>query len=241
MALGMRSSSFLHLLCIVPDRRSVEDCGQSAFSRAEKKETSMNHQSWKTVLGAAIVCFSLAAPLRAQWTDSIGCTDATLQGDYAFTLHGESLGVLVPQTGAPPKLVPFASPLPADGVAITHFDGHGNLTQVDFVMRNGTSAATPVTPVTVNGFRTGETGSYSVSSDCTGTFRITFPDTTEIHVAFVLGDFGRRIRTVVTRQHVPQLPPAIIPAGTTCAAGTGGCDLGVQIRSDGIKSESGWE
>src|SRR5215472_14032232 len=194
----------------------------------------MNHQSWKTVLWAAFICFSLAAPLRAQWTDSIGCVDATLQGDYAFTLHGESLGVLVPQTGAPPKLAPFASPLPADGVAMTHFDGHGNLTQVDFVMRNGTSAATPGTPLTANGFRSGETGSYEVSPDCTGTFKIKFGDTTEIDVAFVIGNHGQEIRTVVTSQHVPKLPPPIVPPGAVCAA-PAGCDLGVQIRSDGIK------
>ena len=95
--------------------------------------------------------------------------------------------------------------------------------------------ATPTTPVTPNGFRTGETGTYSVSQDCTGTFKIVFPDTTEIDVAFVLANQGREIRTVVMRQHVPQLPPAIIPAGAACALNSGGCDLGVQIRSDGVK------
>jgi hypothetical protein len=172
---------------------------------------------------------------KAQDGDNDGCTDATLQGDYAFTLHGESLGVLVPQTTGPAKLVPFATPLLADGVAITHFNGAGKLEQVDFVMRNGTSAATPTTPVTGNGFRSGENGTYAVKSDCTGTFTITFPDTTEIDVAFVLAKNGHEIRTVVTRQHVPLLPPPIIPTGATCAATSGGCDLGVQIRSDGVK------
>ena len=156
-------------------------------------------------------------------------TDAQARHYLVITPSRCSLGVLVPQTGAPPKLLPFVSPLPADGVAMTRFDGHGNLTQVDFVMRNGTSAATPGTPLT------GETGTYHVNPDCTGWLKLQFPDTTEVDVAFVLARGGREIRTVVTRQHVPALPPAIIPSGATCAAATGGCDLGVQLRSDGVK------
>ena len=190
---------------------------------------------WKIVFVAAIVSLVSATPGRAQNSDNDGCSDASLQGDYAFTIHGESLGVLVPQMNAPPKLLPFASPVLADGVAITHFDGAGGISQVDFIMRNGTSAATPATPTTENGFRSQENGKYSVSQDCTGKFKITFPDTSEIDVAFVLAKGGNEIRTVVTRQHVPLLPAQIIPAGATCAANTGGCDLGVQIRSDGVK------
>ncbi len=144
--------------------------------------------------------------------------------------------VSTPGSALPPRVVPFAGPLLADGVAMTHFDGNKGLKQVDFVMRNGASAATPTTPTTSDGFRSGETGDYSVNFDCTGTFKIVFPDTTEID-----GDFGRTIRAVVTRQHVPQLPPAIIPAGVACDAATNGCDLGVQIRSEDVKSENFWE
>jgi hypothetical protein len=188
----------------------------------------------KGMLAAAIFTFVLSGSARAQDGDYDGCSNATLHGDYAFSLHGESLGILVPQSTGAPKLAPFASPLPADGVAITHFDGNENLTQVDFVMRNGTPAATPTTPVTGNGFRSGETGTYSIQPDCTGKFTIIFPDMTEIDVAFVLANYGREIRTVVTRQHVPALPPPIIPAGATCVPPSG-CDLGVQIRSDGKK------
>jgi hypothetical protein len=187
----------------------------------------------KGILAAAILLLALSVSARAQDGDNDGCSNATLHGDYAFTLHGESLGILVPQTTGAPKLVPFASPLPADGVAITHFDGYGNLTQVDFVMRGGTPAP-GADPPTANGFRTGETGTYSVQPDCTGTFKIKFPDSTEIDVVFVLANHGSEIRTLVTRQHVPALPPMIIPPGATCAAPTG-CDLGVQIRSDGKK------
>ena len=189
----------------------------------------------KILFVAMIASLVLATPGRAQNSDNDGCSDASLQGDYAFTIHGESIGVLAPQNNAPPKLLPFASPRLTDGVAIMHFDGMGGFTQIDFIMRNGTSAATPATPTTENGFRSEENGKYSVSEDCTGKFKITFPDTSEIDVAFVLAKHGSEIHTVVTRQHVPLLPPQIIPAGATCAANTGGCDLGVQIRSDGVK------
>jgi hypothetical protein len=202
----------------------------------KKGEASMKSCLWKMAIACVFAGLCVGNPAKAQDKDNDGCSNATLHGDYAFTVHGESLGVLVPGVPpappAPAKLFPFANPLLADGVAMTHFDGNGGLEQVDFVMRNGTSAATPITPTTDNGFRSGETGTYAVSPDCTGTFKITFADTSEIDVAFVLANQGREIRTVVTRQHVPQLPPAIVPAGANCAAG---CDLGVQIRSDGVK------
>ena len=192
----------------------------------------------KGILAAAIFSLVLSGLARAQDGDNDGCSNATLHGDYAFTLHGESLGILVPQTNAPPRIAFFPSPALADGVAMTHFDGYRNLTQVDFVMRGGTPAPGADSP-TADGFRSGETGTYSVESDCTGKFTIIFPDATEIDVKFVLANYGREIRTVVTRQHVPMLPPMMIPIGATCAPGTppstGGCDLAVQIRSDGKK------
>jgi hypothetical protein len=129
----------------------------------------MKIQIWKGMLAAAIFSVVLSSPAKAQDGDNDGCSNATLHGDYAFAIHGESLGVFVPQTTGAPKLVPFASPVLIDGVAITHFDGNGILKQVDFSMHNGTSVATPTAPPTENGFRAEETGTYSVKSDCTGT------------------------------------------------------------------------
>jgi hypothetical protein len=77
------------------------------------------------------------------------------------------------------------------------------------------------------------------SPACSGVFKIMFPERSEIDVAFVLANHGLEIRTVVTRQHVPERPPAIISAGSECAPLTpeesSGCDLAVQIRSDGVK------
>ena len=154
--------------------------------------------------------------------DNDGCSNASLKGDYSFTIHGETLGVIVP--GTPPTLQPFPVPVPADGVAITEFNGQGGLSQVDFVMRGGMPAITPTTPLTSNGFRSNESGHYNIAADCTGHAAISFPDGSEIDLALVVTHYGREIHTVVTRQHVP-----FIPNNAACASG---CDLGVQIRSD---------
>lgn len=169
------------------------------------------------VLAAAVV---LAGSALA-W-DNDGCSNATLRGDYSFTIHGEALGIIIP--GNPPTLQPFPAPAPADGVAITEFDGKGGLTQVDFVMRGGLPAITPTTPLTGDGFRSNEGGHYGVAPDCTGWATINFPDGSEIDLKLVVANYGREIHTVVKRQHVP-----FIPNNPACASG---CDLGVQIRSD---------
>ena len=51
------------------------------------------------------------------------CSNATLRGEYGFTITGQIL------------LGPLASPV--TGVAMTSFDGEGNLAQVDDVLHNG--------------------------------------------------------------------------------------------------------
>jgi hypothetical protein len=52
-----------------------------------------------------------------------GCTDSTIKGTYAFTVHGQ---ILTPN-----------GPIPIEGLAKTTFDGSGNLTQVDTIADNG--------------------------------------------------------------------------------------------------------
>ncbi|MBV8455932.1 MAG: hypothetical protein JO122_04890 [Acetobacteraceae bacterium] len=173
---------------------------------------------------AALVAGMAAVATGAHAADS--CSNATLKGSYAFSIQGQSLGVLQGTT-----VVPFPSPLPTNGVALTVFDGNGGLTQVDFVMRGGMSAATPSTPLTDNGFRANETGSYSVAEDCTGTELINFPDGSEIDLALVVGAAGNIIKTVVTRQHL-----SVIPGNPNC---TSGCDLAPQISSEAVKVSRG--
>ena len=49
---------------------------------------------WNGILAAAIALPALSGVARAQSTDNDGGSNATLQGDYGFTIHGEVLGVV---------------------------------------------------------------------------------------------------------------------------------------------------
>jgi hypothetical protein len=155
----------------------------------------------KTILTALIACSGLAHAQVA-----IGnCSNATLQGDYAFTITGQIL-------------TPSASAGPVAGVTWTHFDGAGNLTQIDHVVHNG---QTPF-----EDWRPGN-GPYTVNSDCTGTATITaFPTDPRdagppLHLYFVVSTDGSQIRTVVSDP-----PAAVNPAMSFSAAIT---SIGVRI------------
>lgn len=154
----------------------------------------MKRLVWKAMVAGLILAGFLSAGARAQSSDNDGCSDATLKGDYAFTVSGtiwvtDAQGVL--------------EAVQRDGIAMTHFDGTGGLSQVDYVLSGynnlpkppAGSPPPPSDPVT--GFNTDETGTYTVHSDCTGTFTITSPSAI-IKVNFVLSDHGRAIHTIVT-------------------------------------------
>lgn len=128
-----------------------------------------------------------------------GCSNLTTKGDYAFRVSGEALIAGTSFVG-----------IYSFGVAMTRFDGHGHLNQVDFVMGNGvppvdqmpSSDPSFVDPST--GFTTGEKGTYQVCPDCTGTATINFPaplgwtEGHKIKLMFVIGDGDRTIHTVVS-------------------------------------------
>jgi hypothetical protein len=115
------------------------------------------------------------------------CSNATLEGAYAFRVSGEifSSGSTIAVYN--------------DGVAMTTFDGNGGLTQVDWIMRNGVSDPPPT-----EGFHDNENGTYTVNADCTGNAEIDFPippggtSGAVIKLKFVLADGGRVIHTIVT-------------------------------------------
>lgn len=157
-----------------------------------------------------ILACSASGGARAQSGDNDGCTNATLFGDYAFRVDGQ-------------LLPPGASPITREGVAMTHFDGAGGLTQVDFVMSSGAPLAGPAD--TVTGFHIHEQGSYKVNPDCTGSAEIHFPPPpgvasgAEIDLMFVLGDHGRVIHAIVSRA---------LPPGSTSP-------IPASIHSDGVK------
>jgi len=97
-----------------------------------------------------VLACSIGGVAGAQAADNDGCRNATLLGDYAFRVDGQ-------------LLPPGAPPIARQGVAMTHFDGEGGLTQVDFVMSNGAPLGGPADPST--GFHIDEQGSYQVNPD----------------------------------------------------------------------------
>jgi hypothetical protein len=104
-----------------------------------------------------------------------GCSESTLRGDYGFSVEGQVL--------AGPK------PLLVRAVAMTHFDGEGGLSQVDFATINGVPTGTDWRP---------GTGSYEINSDCTGKAQISFTDGSgTLHLRLVVADRGDLIRTIV--------------------------------------------
>jgi hypothetical protein len=164
----------------------------------------------KGMLIAAIALLALAGSARAQ--DQDGCKNATLNGDYAFTVSGQIF-------------IPNGPTIQREGIAMTHFDGKGGLTQVDFVLSSPNAAPPPGPAPTdpLTGFHNEETGSYAVNPDCTGHFEIDNPSITTpsgavvkgavIHVMFVLSNHGHAIHTIVTSITPPGAPgpvPALI-------------------------------
>ena len=114
----------------------------------------------RMIIALLATAAALPVGVQAQSNDDDRCTNATLSGDYAFRLSGQ-------------LLPPNSAPVSREGVAMTHFDGYGGLTQVDFVMSNGVELAGVPDPET--GFHIKETGSYHVNADCTGSAEIRFP------------------------------------------------------------------
>jgi hypothetical protein len=163
----------------------------------------MKRGTWKAAL-LGIFCFGIAA--AAANAQVSGCTDATLKGNYAFTVTGQIFMI----TPNGPVTVQ------RDGVAMTYFDGEGNLTQEDFVLSSPNAPAPPSPPATdpVTGFHNGEKGSYKVFPNCTGTFTISTPATSPtITVKFVLSDGGSSIHTIVNSLILPgatEPTPALI-------------------------------
>jgi len=102
----------------------------------------------------AIVTTTPKHGVRAVYASS-GCTDATLTGNYVFTLSGFTT------RNAPPE----GQELPITAVGVFAFDGAGNISARYTVNFNGKAP-------------TGQTssGSYAVNSDCSASFSFTRGD-----------------------------------------------------------------
>jgi len=97
-----------------------------------------------TVAAALTLAFAIAPTVQAS---DKGCSNSTLRGSYAQS----GTGVI---TAPPDQAGPFAN------VGTLFFDGLGGLTGALVVNTNGSTS-----PVT-------ETGTYTVNSDCTGTYTV---------------------------------------------------------------------
>ena len=101
------------------------------------------------------------------------CSNRTLKGDYAAVIEGQIPG---------PNLL-------LRGLNMTHFDGDGNSTGVDFVTVNGTPEGNDWRPVT---------GTYDVAPDCTGEATIYGESgAPPLRLKLVVADHGRIVHSIV--------------------------------------------
>ena len=106
--------------------------------------------------------------------DGKGCSLRTLRGDYGFALQGEILG----------------PGIQLRGLALQHYDGRGNITQVDHIVENGFPPATEWRP---------GTGTYTVNANCTGSAILIVPGDpgSPVNLHFVVVNQGKEIHQVV--------------------------------------------
>jgi hypothetical protein len=140
------------------------------------EEVVMNKKLVANVVELVLLTFGVLGVGYAQ-SNSPACNNKLIAGNYGFTIQGNKLGGLG-FTG------------PQVGVAMTQFDGKGGFTQIDTVTVSG--------EVVADFTHTPATGTYTVNSDCTGSFTINFTDGRPPVVAnFVAVDGGCEIDTVV--------------------------------------------
>jgi hypothetical protein len=153
----------------------------------------MKNWRYQGILAVATLVLALSGMAWAT-ADDHGCSNATLRGAYGFRVVGQGPGTSVTAV-----------------VGIKHFDGAGNLTQVDFAVTDGLPKPNEVDATTgAFQFRTGQTGTYTVNPDCTGSMEIHLvpPGVPGgvIKIMFVLSNHGRAIHEVVAE---------LIPPGET--------------------------
>lgn len=164
-----------------------------------------------------IPAFLLGLSASPAAAEDNGCNAATLKGDYGFSINGFQPN-------------PDGTQSPNRGVAITHFDGAGKLTQRDFVVTAGVPAPGNGDSTTGFVFSTGETGKYNLSPDCTGTMEIVLPvppgsglSAGLIKLMIVVTHEGRSIHTVVAEITFPGAPGPTLNT-TSSDAWRIGCD-----------------
>jgi hypothetical protein len=127
----------------------------------------------KTFALAALAALTLGSASAAKAADK-GCSNVTLKGTFA----DKDSGWFTASNAAP---MPFAA------VNVITFDGNGNMTASGFGSVNGSGGAQT------------ETGTYTVKSDCTGTYTVQIsPGGFTAHAFFVIDDSGNELQIIVT-------------------------------------------
>ncbi|MBV9460526.1 MAG: hypothetical protein JO141_23875 [Bradyrhizobium sp.] len=121
----------------------------------------------------AITAFALALAPGAK-ADDKACTEHTLRGAFAYTSTGSAV--------APPVIAG-----PAAEVGRQTFDGKGGTTVTATLSANGNF-------VQFNNV----IGTYTVNSDCTGTFALQLAPDFTLHVFFVIDDDGNGFQGIET-------------------------------------------
>ena len=122
---------------------------------------------------AAVTTLAFAVAPSAKAADK-GCSNNTLHGSYAQT----GTGVI---TAPPDQAGPFAN------VGALFFDGNGGLTGTLVVSQSGMSAQAT------------ETGTYTVNSDCTGTYTVQIaPFGITSQAFFAIDTSGDELEIIVT-------------------------------------------
>jgi hypothetical protein len=121
---------------------------------------------------AAVTALALGIAPRAKAEEvNKGCSSASLRGTFAYTVTGALVA-------APAPLGPYAE------VGSQTFDGVGGTTIAGMSSTNG-----DIEPTT-------STGTYTVNSDCTGTFILPIAPGIEAHYFFVIADGGAEYQAV---------------------------------------------
>jgi hypothetical protein len=128
----------------------------------------------KRMITLPLALLSTIAVVSAIPAHAHSCSNDSLKGNYAFTIHGQILA------GPAAGLV--------DGIALSTFDGQGNMTQVDWVSHNGVVAQQ----------RRPGTATYNVNADCTGSMTLANAGSPLLHLAFIVDTRAKAIHTVVT-------------------------------------------
>ena len=120
-----------------------------------------------------MIALALAASSAVTAQASV-CSNSTIRGSYAYTIHGQ-------------VFIPNGPILLIDGLARTTFDGEGNVTELDAIAANGN-----VAPGWVS-----NTGIYSVNPDCTGTITVTNGNQPLIHGQMIVSQSGNTIHEML--------------------------------------------